>query len=417
MGFISYLLMPVAAKQEDSDYSAIKIHRGLSIYKVRGSQFYYVRSWDSENKRYRVSTTGETTTIEARKAAIQFGLKLLKSQEQVDRQYTFRHFGLKALQKGERLVADGERNRGTVKANEWALQNADWGLLKRFGDKDVRKIRTNDFNEYMEHLSKRHPDLAQSSKNSIMSAFRNVLKMARDAGVVDEVIDTPRAKQRDNPRPFFRFHPVCSQEDDAYQKLLTAARAMATEGVLVRGIPVTDELRDLILFLAHSFVRPLSSELYALKHADVTVSTNPRGLVLVVRNGKTGYRSVNTMPTAVSVYDRIRRRFPDAKGDDYLFLPQYRNRTTAAQIVQRQFAELLKRSGLERDIFTGKKHELYSLRHTAICMRLVNSHGQVNIYTLAKNAGTSVDQIERFYAKHLPMTPNMWDNLTSFGDA
>ena len=59
-------------------------------------------------------------------------------------------------------------------------------------------------------------------------------------------------------------------------------------------------------------------------------------------------------------------------------------------------------------MFTSKKHELYSLRHTAICMRLVNSHGQVNIYTLAKNAGTSVDQIERFYARHLPMTPEMW---------
>lgn len=41
-------------------------------------------------------------------------------------------------------------------------------------------------------------------------------------------------------------------------------------------------------------------------------------------------------------------------------------------------------------------HSLYSLRHTAICMRLTLSKGQVNIYTLAKNAGTSVNQIERF---------------------
>jgi hypothetical protein len=49
-------------------------------------------------------------------------------------------------------------------------------------------------------------------------------------------------------------------------------------------------------------------------------------------------------------------------------------------------------------------------------MRLVNSHGKVNIYTLAKNAGTSVDQIERFYARHLPMTPEMWGNLASFGE-
>jgi hypothetical protein len=50
-------------------------------------------------------------------------------------------------------------------------------------------------------------------------------------------------------------------------------------------------------------------------------------------------------------------------------------------------------------------------------MRIVNSHGQVNIFTLAKNAGTSVDQIERFYAKHLPMGKELWANLQSFGES
>ena len=71
--------------------------------------------------------------------------------------------------------------------------------------------------------------------------------------------------------------------------------------------------------------------------------------------------------------------------------------------------------GLERDVFTEKKHTLYSLRHTAICMRIVNSEGQVNIYNLAKNAGTSVNQIERFYAKHLPLSAELARNLQSFG--
>jgi hypothetical protein len=39
----------------------------------------------------------------------------------------------------------------------------------------------------------------------------------------------------------------------------------------------------------------------------------------------------------------------------------------------------------------------------------------VNIYTLAKNAGTSVNQIERFYAKHLPLSAELIKNLQSFG--
>lgn len=95
----------------------------------------------------------------------------------------------------------------------------------------------------------------------------------------------------------------------------------------------------------------------------------------------------------------------------YLFLPAYQNRITAGKIVQRQFKELLKRAGLETDPFTGKKHSIYSLRHTAICMRIIHSEGKVNIFNLAKNAGTSVEQIERFYARHLPLSAELARNL------
>jgi hypothetical protein len=49
-------------------------------------------------------------------------------------------------------------------------------------------------------------------------------------------------------------------------------------------------------------------------------------------------------------------------------------------------------------------------------MRIINSHGKVNIFNLAKNAGTSVDQIERFYARFLPLSKEMALNLQSFGD-
>jgi hypothetical protein len=35
---------------------------------------------------------------------------------------------------------------------------------------------------------------------------------------------------------------------------------------------------------------------------------------------------------------------------------------------------------------------------------------------LAKNAGTSVKQIERFYAEHLPLAREMVRNLQRFGE-
>src|SRR5262249_28678548 len=102
--------------------------------------------------------------------------------------------------------------------------------------------------------------------------------------------------------------------------------------------------------------------------------------------------------------------------DDYIFLPKYRNRKTASERFQQQFRELLTRANLHNDPVTGLEYELYCLRHTAICMRLVLSKGKVNIYNLAKTCGTSVDMIERFYAKHLPLSADLVRNLHSLGD-
>ena len=160
-----------------------------------------------------------------------------QSQAQVEWQFTFRHFANKTLVKASRRVTDGERHIGTVKAIEWAIQNNDFGLLKWFGAKDIRKIKTRDYSEYMTQLTKRRPDLSSSSKNSIMSAFRNVLKVARDEGAIDDLPDTPAAKQKDNPRPFFRFRPLVDKDNNAYRKLLKTAREMAEERSFDQSVP------------------------------------------------------------------------------------------------------------------------------------------------------------------------------------
>jgi hypothetical protein len=48
-------------------------------------------------------------------------------------------------------------------------------------------------------------------------------------------------------------------------------------------------------------------------------------------------------------------------------------------------------------------------------MRIILSEGQGNIFNLAKNAGTSVNQIERFYARNPPLSNEMAIKLQSFG--
>ena len=78
---------------------------------------------------------------------------------------------------------------------------------------------------------------------------------------------------------------------------------------------------------------------------------------------------------------------------------------------QRQF-----NNGLKYDRMTDTESSVYCPRHTAICMRIILSQGRVNIFNLAKNAGTSVEQIERFYARNLPLSPELAKNLQSFGE-
>ncbi|MDA9020404.1 hypothetical protein N9H60_04520 [Flavimaricola sp.] len=396
--------------------SAIRLYKGLSIYRVANSPNWMVRVWDRKRKKYLVKSTGQSSSILAKDAAQELAIALLKSEVRVQTEYTFKHFAQKLLKKTTVKAEKGELSRQYVKSMHWAILNADWGLVDYFGEHDVRTLRTFIWQEYLDWLHQKRPDLSPSTRNTLAATFRNVMKISQEEGVIGDVPQTPRTKQRDNPRPFFRFHPLVPKEDDAYKKLLKGAENMARENIVVRGTPVTNELYDLILFLVHSFLRPISTELYALTHGDVMIADDPKRLILTIKNGKTGYRSSNTMPAAVSVYERICSRHAERTANTPLFLPQYANRTTAAKIIQRQFNVLLERADLQVDPFTGKAHTLYSLRHTAICMRIINSEGKVNIFNLAKNAGTSVDQIERFYARYLPLSKEMAKNLHSFGE-
>src|SRR5271167_3349046 len=122
------------------------------------------------------------------------------------------------------------------------------------------------------------------------------------------------------------------------------------------------------------------------------------------------------MSGAVNAYERLKKRYPEAGGEDHILLPQYPDRATAGRIIARHFNALLDETGLKHDPMTSSERSVYCLRHTAICMRIILSHGKVNIFNLAKNAGTSVEQIERFYAKNLPLAREMAKNLQSFGE-
>jgi integrase len=63
------------------------------------------------------------------------------------------------------------------------------------------------------------------------------------------------------------------------------------------------------------------------------------------------------------------------------------------QSFKKSFASLIKSAGVENDTF-GQRRTIYSLRHTYATFRLQEG---VNHYTLAKNMGTSVAMLEKYY--------------------
>ena len=69
--------------------------------------------------------------------------------------------------------------------------------------------------------------------------------------------------------------------------------------------------------LTASFMRPIKSEVFNIRYRDIEVHTNPDYLEIRV-TGKTGYRSVRTMPNAVDYFTKLRdMRRPKIREKDF----------------------------------------------------------------------------------------------------
>ena len=164
--------------------------------------------------------------------------------------------------------------------------------------------------------------------------------------------------------------------------------------------------------MTHTFMRPIESEIFAVRHQDIDVKYKPNRLEIKIR-GKTGFRIVSSMPDALDFYDKLRVINSDYKPNDYLFFNEYPNRTTALRNVNRMFNYILEEGNL-KETADGQVRTPYALRHYSLQTRLIKSKGKVNIFNLAKNAGTSVEQLERFYLKKLQLNDELIENLQIF---
>ncbi|WP_035423696.1 site-specific integrase [Asticcacaulis benevestitus] len=174
-----------------------------------------------------------------------------------------------------------------------------------------------------------------------------------------------------------------------------------------------EQLHDQILFMGNTGLRP--DEAKRLEHRDVTVAmdadTGEEILEIEVR-GKTGYGPCKSMPGAVEPYRRLLARAKPAplgrkverdrkerRGELAPLVFDYPKRTDPLFPSNHTdiFNDILTAEGLKEDR-EGQSRVLYSLRHTYICLRLLDG---ADIYQLAKNCRTSVEMIEKNYAIHL----------------
>ena len=401
----------MSEESQNSKKTIKHLRRGLSIYKTGRSPFWHARIYDAAKQKYVVRTTKETSRLEAAEVAEEIVEAYKKKQNAahaVTKDRSFDHYA-KLLSDMTKQRAKSTRNKYAFNDQAKILFREKDGLASYFGQHDVGKITSGMVRDYLLFLDKRRDQpLAMSTKSKHAGVIRQVLMLALEDGVIDIIPPMPKQRTVDKPRVSFT--------EAEYALLLKTARKIADGAeTLVRGVPVTREHYNMIVFAVHSFLRPTETELFGIRYCDIELMNDAPRHLLMTLTGKTGYRKSASLEAAVDIFEKQKESHPNAKPTDYLFMPEYPNRTTATNTYRRIFNHFLEEAGLKKDK-DGNDRSPYSLRHYALQTRLVKSDGKVNIYWLAENAGTSVDQLERFYLKNLAPSAAKVRNIQSFGD-
>lgn len=159
--------------------------------------------------------------------------------------------------------------------------------------------------------------------------------------------------------------------------------------------------------MVNSFMRPTDLKYIQHKHVEV-VQGEHLYLRLSLPETKRHTSQIVTLRSAVRIYRHLcayLQSLGKVSKDDYLFLPHIEDRDAAAVVISQNFNKILAITDLKHGEL-GQVRSLYSLRHTAIMFRLLYGKG-IDLLTLARNARTSVQMIEEFYASNLTAEMNI----------
>jgi integrase len=174
---------------------------------------------------------------------------------------------------------------------------------------------------------------------------------------------------------------------EEYKKLYEATRRRARNPKKKRYAWESEQLHDYVLFMANTGLRP--DEAARLEYRDVKIvkddATGETILEIEVR-GKRGVGYCKSTNGAVVPFQRLKKRNKPQE-TDRIFPKTHRE----------LFNTILDEEKLKFDR-EGNRRTAYSLRHTYVCLRLMEG---ADIYQIAKNCRTSVEMIEKYYASHI----------------
>jgi integrase len=292
------------------------------------------------------------------------------------------------------------------------MQRMHNSILPYFGDMSMDQIGFKELSAFMEMMSNR--DLTATTVHQHMVAIRKVFAHAHGNNIIQVVPKFPVIKVADKPRGSFSLaeyrdlvryarQKIGERVPEPFFKNLRSSRA-----IIENYGQINADLQWLIRFMVNGFMRP--SDIKFLKHKHVTVV---RGKHIYLRlnlpETKRHDKPIVTMQAAVSVYERLlakQRTQGYGRPDDYLFMPALEDRRWVLVAYGWQFMYIQSLAGIEANAANGQTRTIYSLRHTAMTFRLLYG-GKIDLITLARNARTSVEMIERFYSSNLTAEMNI----------
>ena len=336
-------------------------------------------------KNQRISTKTDSLA-HAKDIAKDWYLGLLgkQSRGELKQEKTFKEAATQFEREYE-IITEGQRSPAYVRGHKDRLR---LHLIPFFGSMGLSTVTAGQVQEYRIHRrqSTKGKPPARTTLHHEIVTLRQVLKTAIRHGWIAYLPDfsTPyRSSGKVNHRAWF--------SPEEYRTLYEATRKRANDPKNHRRKSCA-QLHDYVLFMANTGLRP--DEAARLEYRDVKIvddePTQERILEISVR-GKRGVGYCKSTSGAVRPFERlVERNSPEPT--DRLF-------PTRQTML---FNGILNDAKLKEDR-EGQRRTAYSLRHTYICMRLMDG---ADIYQIAKNCRTSVEMIEKYYAAHIKTNLN-----------